>query len=244
MRTLIWSLTLALAGGTGYWLVRASTRPGFSAPDVARQISSNKLPRTLSGAMAVCEPQAKREFEGQCRNAGLRWPPARITLLAFKQERILEAWGANNAGPYSLLARYPILAASGTLGPKRREGDLQVPEGFYRIDSLNPASRFHLSLRVDYPNAEDRRHADGPNPRLGGDIYVHGNAVSIGCIAIGDGPIERIFALTALARASERRIIIAPVDFRNDSTVTPTQDDWVRDLYGRLRAELKARYTH
>ena len=82
----------------------------------------------------------------------------------------------------------PILAASGVSGPKR-EGDKQVPEGFYRIELLNPNSRYHLSLRVNYPNADDleRARQDGRAlSTLGGDIMIHGGSASIGCLALGD----------------------------------------------------------
>jgi murein L,D-transpeptidase YafK len=65
-----------------------------------------------------------------------------------------------------------------------------VPEGFYRISALNPQSRFLLSLRVSYPNARDRalRHT-------GGDIFIHGSCVTIGCIPIEDGPIQELYVV-------------------------------------------------
>ena len=85
-----------------------------------------------------------------------------------------------------------VAAASGGAGPKRREGDLQVPEGVYRIDRFNPNSRFHLSLGLDYPNASDRlRGARRP----GADIFIHGNRVSIGCLAMTDRVIDEIYPI-------------------------------------------------
>src|SRR5688500_8267195 len=74
----------------------------------------------------------------RARRAGLAWPPRRLTLLAFKEERVLEVWAGGKSGKLEHLASYSILAASGGPGPKRREGDLQVPEGFYRLVALNP----------------------------------------------------------------------------------------------------------
>jgi murein L,D-transpeptidase YafK len=182
---------------------------------------------------------AKERFEPICSSHGIAWPPARITLLGFKQERILEVWVANPTGKFTRIARYPILAASGGPGPKVRAGDMQVPEGIYRIDSLNPASRFHLSLRVDYPNADDVARSTIPGSRMGGDIYVHGNAVSAGCIALGDGPIEDVFTLVALAKPAGRRIIIAPVDFRTDAPAPRTESELISALYARLQSELR-----
>jgi murein L,D-transpeptidase YafK len=88
------------------------------------------------------------------------------------------------------------------VGPKRREGDEQVPEGFYTLDQFNPFSQFHLSMRVSYPNEADRRLGERP---LGGAIYVHGNCMSIGCIAIEDGPIEALYLMVLEARARMKR---------------------------------------
>ncbi len=87
---------------------------------------------------------------------------------------------------------FPILRASGRLGPKRQEGDRQVPEGFYTVDRLNPRSLFHLSLGLDYPNASDRLLATDPL-RPGSDIFIHGGAESIGCLALGDAAAAQLF---------------------------------------------------
>ena len=123
---------------------------------------------------------------------GVAYPPASLTLIGLKAEKRLEVWAPDATGQPRLLKVYPILAASGGIGPKLREGDGQVPEGLYAIESLNPNSRFHLSLRIDYPNADDRRRAqtDG-RTQLGGDIMIHGSNASIGCLAMGaDRPEE------------------------------------------------------
>lgn len=79
---------------------------------------------------------------------------------------------------------------SGTLGPKRMEGDYQMPEGFYYINEFKPYSNFHLALGINYPNASDKVLSDARRP--GGDIYIHGGCVSTGCIAISDQPIEEL----------------------------------------------------
>jgi len=202
--------------------------------------AAGRSPGTVEEVLRRYRPAVAREFTPICRRAGIGWPPRRVTLLAFKSERVLEVWGAGARGLYRLIGTFPILAASGTVGPKRQEGDMQVPEGFYRITALNPASRFHLSFRVDYPNAEDTAHAVVPRNRLGGDIYVHGNHVSAGCIAIGDAAIEKVFCLVALAQPAARRILIAPVDFRRVRDFdAPADQPHLRDLYRRLRRNLQ-----
>lgn len=129
----------------------------------------------------------------RCEQAGLPYPPPRVFFRAFKLEKVLEAWGGGKEGDYSLIASYPWTATSGKPGPKRREGDSQIPEGFYRVDRFNPRSLYHLSLGINYPNAADRVHADPKAP--GSDIFIHGKDASIGCIALGDPAIEQAYLL-------------------------------------------------
>jgi murein L,D-transpeptidase YafK len=136
--------------------------------------------------------------------AGVPWPPRELYLRATKHDAeggrgAVEVWGGDGRGPLRLVVRHPLCALSGALGPKRREGDLQIPEGYYRVSALNPRSSYHLSLRVDYPNASDRirnRRLDATAP-LGGDIMVHGSCVTIGCLPIEDGPIEEVYLLVS-----------------------------------------------
>lgn len=134
--------------------------------------------------------------------AGVAWPPEELFVRAFKHERVLEVWGGARGAPLRLVKSFPFCAASGVEGPKRREGDEQVPEGFYTFDQFNPFSQFHLSMRVSYPNASDRKLGQKP---LGGAIYVHGDCVSIGCIALEDGPIEELYLMVLEARARMKR---------------------------------------
>ncbi|PTL79736.1 murein L,D-transpeptidase family protein [Vitiosangium sp. GDMCC 1.1324] len=133
---------------------------------------------------------------------GVSWPPEELYVRAFKQERELEVWAGAKGQPLRKVKTFPFCAASGDVGPKRREGDEQVPEGFYTLDQFNPSSQFHLSMRVSYPNEADRRLGQRP---LGGAIYVHGNCASIGCIAIQDGPIEELYLMVLDARARMKR---------------------------------------
>ena len=138
------------------------------------------------------------------------WPPAEVFLRAIKEQDdgdpgpghphpgVVELWAKGQKQPaLTLIKSYPICALSGQLGPKRREGDLQIPEGFYTISKLNPQSSYHLSMRVDYPNASDKvrgRALDARAP-LGGDIMVHGNCVTIGCIPLENEPIEEVYVV-------------------------------------------------
>jgi murein L,D-transpeptidase YafK len=124
--------------------------------------------------------------------------PGEIFLRWFKREAVLELWARNPGRRFRLIRSYPILASSGEPGPKRREGDRQVPEGFYEIDRFNPKSAYHLSLGLNYPNASDRVLSDRDQP--GSDIFIHGSNVSIGCAPLGDDAIEEVFVAATDAR--------------------------------------------
>ncbi len=145
--------------------------------------------------------------------AAVPYPPQRLTLIGLKQERLLQVYAAGSDGEFRHICDYPILAASGVLGPKLREGDRQVPEGIYRVPSLNPNSRFHLSLRLNYPNEFDSAKATAEGrAEPGTDIMIHGHAVSIGCLAMGDPAAEDLFVLAALTGIENVRVILSPVD--------------------------------
>ncbi|MBC8136351.1 MAG: L,D-transpeptidase family protein [Fibrella sp.] len=237
---------VVLVAGYAYrrTIYRAVLRGEFSTPaEAALEAGATALPasRSVADVLRLCEPRTKAKFVPLCKTNGVSYPPNRVRLLAFKEEKSLEVWGANRTGAFHRLATYPIRAASGTTGPKRREGDRQVPEGFYRLTTLNPMSRFHVSIRVDYPNAADRAaNPDVPVRELGGDIYVHGNAVSIGCLAMGDAAIEEIFCI--VARAKTRDIWISPVDPRR-ANMPETEDANLDARYTRLQKAVRSMGT-
>lgn len=123
----------------------------------------------------------------------------RIYLRAFKLEKKLELWAKNgNDSVFRLLKEYDICRTSGVPGPKRKRGDLQIPEGFYHINIFNPASRFHLSLGINYPNRSDRILGEAGN--LGGDIFIHGACATIGCLPVTDDKIREIYILCIEAK--------------------------------------------
>lgn len=173
--------------------------------------------------------------------AGVAYPPASVTLAGLKAERVMQVWVAGPEGQWRHLRDYPILGMSGVLGPKLREGDRQVPEGLYDVESLNPNSLFHLALRVGYPNAHDRaRGAEDGREALGSDIMIHGKKASIGCLAMGDEAAEDLFVLAAETGIGKVSVILSPVDFRvrdlpEDMPSTP---EWTGELYRAVREEL------
>ncbi len=173
--------------------------------------------------------------------AGVRFPPTDLALVAFKDAKTLELYARDADQPWRFVKAYPVLAASGGPGPKLMEGDRQVPEGVYHLESLNPNSRFHVSLRLDYPNAWDRQmaQADG-RADLGGDIMIHGSSASIGCLAMGDEAAEELFVLSALTGRDRVKIVISPTDLRAHAPMAPGgAPQWVGQLYEALRQELQ-----
>ncbi len=152
-----------------------------------------------------------------------------LYLRVFKQDKILEVWARGAMQERFVKVReFPVCEVSGRLGPKRREGDWQVPEGFYQVNALNPTSQFHLSMHVSYPNRADRIRSHGER-RLGGDIFVHGGCASIGCVAITNQGIEELYTMFLQLPAGRRRsvpIAIYPVRL-NDKGIR-----WLRSSYG------------
>lgn len=173
--------------------------------------------------------------------AGVPFPPERISLLAFKEERVLELW-AWHKNKWVHVLDWPVKGASGRSGPKLKQGDKQVPEGYYRVTLLNPNSNFHLSMKLDYPNAFDRQKAaaDGRS-NLGGDIFIHGTSSSVGCLALGNEPIQELYTLAARIGIKNIETIIAPYDLRHHKPVKNANDPaWVDELYADLGKRLAA----
>lgn len=141
------------------------------------------------------EATIKRYFVAK----GLQYEKFSLFIRAFKKEQSLEVWiKEKGSETFTLLHTYEFCSTSGTLGPKRKEGDLQIPEGVYSINHFNPLSNFHLSLGINYPNKSDKVLSDARAP--GGAIYIHGNCVTVGCIPITDEKIKELYILAVEAR--------------------------------------------
>ncbi|MBS4044467.1 MAG: hypothetical protein KGZ59_11690 [Chitinophagaceae bacterium] len=142
----------------------------------------------------------------QFKRANLSFPPEQIYLRSFKYDSELEVWVKPFlSDSFKLFKTYKVCALSGSLGPKRIEGDFQVPEGFYYINEFNPKSMYHLSLGINYPNASDLLLSDSLNP--GNEIYVHGGCITVGCIPIKDQQIEELYLLAAYAKENGQDFI-------------------------------------
>jgi len=153
------------------------------------------------------------------KQAGLSYEGFHLFVRAFKQDQQIEVWVKEKGkSTYDLLHIYDICNSSGRLGPKRKEGDLQVPEGIYHIQHFNPLSNFYLSLGINYPNESDRLLGDKSNP--GSQIYIHGNCVTVGCLPITDDKIKELYLLAVEARNNGQHNIpvhIFPTQMRTDA---------------------------
>jgi murein L,D-transpeptidase YafK len=168
----------------------------------------------ITSLFTKVEDSLKREF----KEKGLKWPVKYMYVRAFKQEKQMEVWVKNDwKETFSLFKVYKVCATSGTFGPKRKEGDKQIPEGFYYINEFNPNSNYHLALGLNYPNASDAILSDQNKP--GGDIYIHGNCVTIGCLPLTDSLIEQVYFLATVAKEQGQDFIpvhIYPVRYDNN----------------------------
>lgn len=129
-------------------------------------------------------------------------PSDPIMVRIFKKESELEVWKRDSSGSFALLKTYPMCRWSGQLGPKRREGDRQAPEGFYTVtpDLMNPRSQFHLSFNLGYPNALERAQGF-----TGSALMVHGACTSSGCFAVTDDGVSEIYATAREAFAAGQK---------------------------------------
>lgn len=196
--------------------------PGAAAIVAAACVSTRPEPLSSGAQAGFARVAAARQhqaaaLQGLFAKAGAE-TPGPLVIVVYKAERRLELWGLSRRRKrFVPVATYPMLATSGVLGPKRRSWDHQIPEGFYRIAALNPVSLYHLSLLVDYPNRSDRLLGDRRDP--GDDIFIHGDHVSDGCIAIGDRAIEQVYLAALESRASGHDVPVEILPCRfTDST--------------------------
>jgi murein L,D-transpeptidase YafK len=192
----------------------------FVAGTVAAQDTYLPLKRTsfrMAGALGVREDSLRKEFNAK----GLEWPAKYVFIRSFKYDGQLEIWVKNAAAEkYKLFKTYKVCLQSGSLGPKRIQGDYQVPEGFYYINEFNPNSAYHLALGLNYPNTSDKILSDPSRP--GNGIYIHGSCVSVGCIPVTNEDIEEIYIIASAAKANGEDFIpvhIFPVRYNKKSSM-------------------------
>lgn len=189
--------------------------------------------KTTDEVVQLYGKRARDEIIPYFEKAKISYPPKKVTLLAMKEEKVLEVW-ASNDNNYAFVHSYSIQKLSGKEGPKLREGDRQVPEGKYKVIGLNPNSSYHLSMKLNYPNEFDLSQAKNEGrTQPGTNIFIHGKSVSIGCLAMGDKTIEELFILSKDVGINNVDVVISPYDPRAKKLEynEKTQSKWIGELY-------------
>lgn len=199
------------------------------------------MPR-VAQAFSQYDDALKNEFQKK----GLAYPPQDIYIRSFKAQNEMEVWVKNpGVDTYKLFKTYKVCALSGSLGPKRWEGDRQVPEGLYFINHFNPKSDFHLSMLVSYPNYSDLVLGNKETP--GGDIYIHGACYTVGCLPMTDPVIKELYILCLNARFNGQNNIpihIFPTRFSKSSVGFLAKEYGNDDAKHRFWLNLKGGYDY
>lgn len=170
----------------------------------------------------------------------LTFSNVQILITVIKNQKNVIIWAKNKDSlTFDSLTTYKICYLSGILGPKRKSGDMQVPEGFYYISYFNPYSSYYFSLKINYPNQSDLILGDKTNP--GGDIFIHGNCVSIGCIPITDDKIKELYILSSFATINNQSkipVYIFPFEMNSTNMKTFTsKNEFIKNIkfWGNLK---------
>lgn len=206
-----------------------------------RSQSAFSANQRMSAKMSNIIRDKEDSLKKQLAAIGVSWPLKQIYVRSFKYDSQLEVWVRDKKNePFKLFKTYKVCALSGALGPKRIEGDYQVPEGFYYINEFNPKSNYNMSLGLNYPNASDLLLSDSVKP--GNDIYIHGSCVTVGCIPINT-QIDELYLLASYAHDQGQDFIpvhIFPIRYNveksRDFLSKATKDDAV---YQKFSTRLK-----
>ncbi len=194
---------------------------------------------TVDSILLKKERSVEERIQTDLNEAGFENFPEKLIMAAFKEEQKLLVFGEDDGG-LKFIKEYPFTAYSGKLGPKLKEGDKQIPEGIYKVEYLNPNSSYYLSIKISYPNEFDKSKTKlSTIGQMGGDIFIHGKAATIGCIPIGDEAIEEVFVMTQKAMHNEVQVIISPRDFRINKEFPEIKSiDWEEELYEMIKKQL------
>jgi murein L,D-transpeptidase YafK len=217
MKNLLFVLSLSF-GAASFVVAQPTPGPPKGGTMALSFIDFQKRFTRPSEALQRKEDTLQKQFAAK----GLKWPAKYLYIRSFKYDSQLEVWVKDEMkDPFRLFKSYRICALAGSLGPKRMEGDYQVPEGFYYINEFNPNSNFYLSLGINYPNVSDRILSDSLRP--GSAIYIHGSCVTVGCIPITDQQIDELYILAVHAKDQGQDFIpvhIFPIRFNVPRSAT------------------------
>lgn len=223
-------LTLTILGSSIYLL---------SKDEIGKKLS--KKSKTVDEVIEILHPKMKKTFGDKLEKIV---KSEKLALVAIKLDKKLELWNWEN-DKWEFIKDYDFTSYSGKLGHKLKEGDLQIPEGIYNIEYLNPNSSYHLSLKINYPNLFDTKNAKTENrTNIGSDIFIHGSDITVGCIPIGDQNIQEVFYLIAKNGYQNTKVVISPVDYRVNKEFDmlkhlENKKDWHEQLYKNIKSELE-----
>jgi murein L,D-transpeptidase YafK len=227
--------------------VLASLPPQKPRLNAIGQVSQNvfsiiQTNLTVQETIKLYGKDARSRLAPHFKRAKISYPPSKITFLSLKEERLLIVFAPDEKGKWKQITGYYVVGTSGKAGPKLKEGDLQIPEGYYKITGLYPNSIAHLGLRVNYPNSVDKLHArKEKRAKLGGDILIHGSYWSTGCLAMGNVAIEELYVLAHDVGCNNIELIFSPCNLLTDKPLVDfkKQPAWLPALYKDLTASLK-----
>jgi len=221
----------------------------LSLPSIAQKESADNAFKNFQFSMPRVN-QAYNEYnellKSEFEKKGFAYPPKEIYIRNFKSQNELEVWVKNpGLDTFQLFKTYKVCALSGSLGPKRWEGDRQVPEGLYFISDFNPKSDFFLSMLVSYPNYSDLLLSNKTKP--GGDIYIHGACYTVGCLPMTDPVIKELYVLCLQAKINGQNNIpihIFPTKFTKSSIAFLGKEYGNDEDKHRFWLNLKAGYDY
>lgn len=193
--------------------------------------------RSVKHALQDFGAEFQKIMRQKCESEGIAYPPKKVTIIGLKEERRLLLFAGDRK--MKLIGTYPLVSYCGVLGPKLKEGDLQIPEGIYRITGLQAGNL--LAFTLNYPNSVDRKNAAlDHRTKLGRDILVHGGSLSTGCFVISNDDMKRLFIVVNDVGYRDASLIIAPCDLTRKASGSQLKHPlpWLPALYASLKTEL------
>jgi hypothetical protein len=234
-------LLILQAGASGQKNEKKSASDACQIEFSFDSVRPKPLGLTVAQALKQYGPDAKKRLLAEFESAGVAYPPKNVSVVSLKNERLLFIFAKEKEGKWKQVAIHPIVACSGELGPKLKEGDMQVPEGFYKVSALDAST--HLCFWVDYPNREDKANARAEHrTKLGGNIQIHEGVYSTGCVVLNHNDMADLVVLAHDAGINNVSLIIAPCNLlaKEPAIDLSKQPKWLPRLYKDLRTELSS----
>jgi hypothetical protein len=213
---------------------------GFAVPFGFAAEKPVPLGLTVEQAIRKFGPDAKNRLLPYFEHSNVPYPPDHLYLVCLKSEELLLVFAQDSKGKMKQIRSYSIVSNSGVSGPKLKEGDLQIPEGFYKITGLDAMT--HLAMWVNYPNAIDKLHArTDRRTNLGGYIQIHAGVYSTGCIVISNDDMAELLSVAYAIGYKNVDLLVAPCNLldRAPDVDFKKQPKWLPGLYQQIKDELR-----